>query len=215
MHLGHNLNQTLSMDQDIKMRRAMFISRSVEVRDQFSFAPPSQVLRAVQVFCCDAYGSPLWQLDSKMASSFFKAWSSCVRRVFRLPVDTFTYLVEGHLGKDFKPLRNQVLGRFPGFFRRLSDSPSTEVRVVSELAAGWAQSVTAVNLKHLQKLTGLDPVSDSVQQMKDLLPVKEVPVSEQWRLGLLDHLLALRAEVQTDSERSKSIVAMLASLCST
>ena len=215
MHLGHNLNQTLSMDQDIKMRRAMFISRSVEVRDQFSFAPPSQVLRAVQVFCCDAYGSPLWQLDSKMASSFFKAWSSCVRRVFRLPVDTFTYLVEGHLGKDFKPLRNQVLGRFPGFFRRLRDSPSTEVRVVSELAAGWAQSVTAVNLKHLQKLTGLDPVSDSVQQMKDLLPVKEVPVSEQWRLGLLDHLLALRAEVQTDSERSKSVVAMLASLCST
>ena len=104
---------------------------------------------------------------------------------------------------------------FPGFFRRLMDSPSTEVRVVSELAAGWAQSVTSVNLKHLQKLTGLDPVHDSLQQMKDLLPVKEVPVSEQWRLGLLDHLLALRAEVQTDSERSKSVVAMLASLCST
>ena len=86
---------------------------------------------------------------------------------------------------------------------------------MSELAAGWAQSVTAVNLRHLQKLTGLDPVHDSFQQIKDMLPVKEVPVSEQWRLGLLDHLLALRAEVQKDSERLKSVVAMLASLCST
>ena len=215
MHLGHNLNQSLSMDQDVKMRRAMFISRSVEVRDQFAFAPPSQVLRAVQVFCCDAYGSPLWQLDSKMASSFFKAWSSCVRRVFRLPVDTFTYLVEGHLGKDFRPLRNQVLGRFPSFFRRLKESPSTEVRVMSELAAGWAQSVTATNLKHLQELTGLDPVQESIRQIKDLLPVKEVPDSEQWRLGLLDHLLALRTEVQSDKESLKRVVALLASLCST
>ena len=79
-HLGHNLHQSLSSDQDIKIRRAMFISRSVEVRDQFIFAPPAQVLKAVQVFCCDAYGSPLWCLDSKSASSFYKAWSSCVRR---------------------------------------------------------------------------------------------------------------------------------------
>ena len=86
---------------------------------------------------------------------------------------------------------------------------------MSELAAGWAQSFTSVNLKHLQNLTGLDPVHDSLQQIKDVLPVKQVPDNEQWRLGLLDHLLALRAEVRTDSVKSKSVVAMLASLCST
>ena len=86
---------------------------------------------------------------------------------------------------------------------------------MSELAAGWAQSVTSVNLKHLHELTGLDPVLDSIQQMKDLLPVKEVPDIEQWRLGLLDHLLALRDEVHTDVEKSKRVIAMLASLCST
>ena len=86
---------------------------------------------------------------------------------------------------------------------------------MSELAAGWAQSVTATNLKHLQELTGLDPVQESIRQIKDLLPVKEVPDSEQWRLGLLDHLLALRTEVQSDKESLKRVVALLASLCST
>ena len=214
-HLGHNLHQSLSTDQDIKMRRAMFISRSVEVRDQFAFAPPAQVLKAVQIFCCDAYGSPLWCLDSKSASSFYKAWSSCVRRVFRLPVNTFTYLVEGHLAQGFTPLRNQVLGRFPAFFRRLADSPSREVRVMAVLAAGWAQTVTARNLSYLQSLTGLDPASDSISQLKRALPVKEVPDGELWRLGLLDRLLALRTERQEDSDNTKRLVAMIASLCST
>lgn len=42
LHLGHHLHSSLSMDLDVKKRRAAFISRSVEVREQFSFAPPLQ-----------------------------------------------------------------------------------------------------------------------------------------------------------------------------
>ena len=87
--------------------------------------------------------------------------------------------------------------------------------MMAALAAGWAQTVTARNLSHLQNLTGLDPVSDSFRQLKSALPVKEVPEAELWRLGLLDSLLALRAEKQDDSESMKRTVAMLASLCST
>ena len=45
--------------------------------------------------------------------------------------------------------------------------------------------------------------------------MKEVPEGELWRLGLLDKLLALRTEKQEDSENTKRIVAMIASLCST
>ena len=86
---------------------------------------------------------------------------------------------------------------------------------MAALAAGWAQTVTARNLSHLQNLTGLDPTCDSFCQLKSALPVKEVPEAELWRLGLLDSLLALRAEKQDDSESMKRTVAMLASLCST
>ena len=87
--------------------------------------------------------------------------------------------------------------------------------MMAALAADWAQTVTARNLNHLRSLTGLDPASDSIRQLKTALPVKEVPESEHWRLGLLDGLLALRAETQGDSESSKRTVAMLSSLCST
>ena len=72
LHLGHTLHKSMSMEQDAKVRRARFNSKSVEIREQFSFAHPHQV----QVYCSDAYGSPLWRLDSPSATSFFKSWSS-------------------------------------------------------------------------------------------------------------------------------------------
>ena len=42
MHLGHTLHQDLTMEADVKEKRARFIAKSVEVRSQFAFAalPP-------------------------------------------------------------------------------------------------------------------------------------------------------------------------------
>ena len=91
---------------------------SAFVREQFSFTLPDQVLRTVKILCCDGYGASLWLLESAHASSYFKARSSCVRRVFRLPLTTHTYLVEGHLACEFTPLRNVLLGNFVSFFQR-------------------------------------------------------------------------------------------------
>ena len=215
LHLGHMLHQSLSMEHDVKIRRAGFIAKSVEVREQLGFAPPAQVLHAVQVYCCDAYGSPLWQLNQPAVISYCKSWSSCVRRAFGLPINTFTYIVEGHLAKKFVPLRNMVLGRYPGFYKRLLESSSSEVRMMADLAAGYQQTVTAVNLAHLRELTGLDPIWDSIPQLKRALPVKEVPLGEEWRTGLLDKLLALRMEKQSAGEDVRRVTALLASLCST
>ena len=82
VHLGHILQQDLTFDADAAARRAAFISRSVDVREQFSFAPPAQVLKAVRILCCHGYGGVLWRLDGTSATSYFKAYNSCIKRVF-------------------------------------------------------------------------------------------------------------------------------------
>ena len=119
-----SLQQNLNFDADAATRRSGFIGRSVEVREQFSSASPAHVLKAVRILCCHGYGAVLWRLNSSSASSFFKACNSCVKRVFRLPVNTFTYLVEGHLNAGAPLLRNMVLGRYPTFYQNLKpDEP--------------------------------------------------------------------------------------------
>ena len=87
--------------------------------------------------------------------------------------------------------------------------------MMAELAADHAQTVTAGNLSHLRQLTGLDPVYDSLQQLKQMLPRKEVPEKEEWRLGLLDQLLILRGKEQGEGGDAKRVTALLSSLCST
>ena len=71
VHLGHTLQQNLTMEADAAEKRAKFIAISVEVSSQFAFAAPPQILKAVRVLACDAYGSVLWRLDSPAAASFF------------------------------------------------------------------------------------------------------------------------------------------------
>ena len=86
---------------------------------------------------------------------------------------------------------------------------------MSVLAAGYAQTVTAQNLAHLQSVTLLDPALDSTRLIKQALPVKLVPEKEEWRLGLLDKLLELRGEKRAAGEDIKSVTEMISSLCST
>ena len=215
VHLGHVLHQDLTFDADACTRRAAFISSSMQVRSQFSFAPPAQVITAVRLLCCHAYGAVLWRLGSATASSYFKAYSSCIRRIFRLPPNTFSYIVEGHLTSGLAPLRNLVFARYPGFLQRLSSSPSREVAIMAEIALGDARTITASNTRMLTELTGVDCSMADKLSMKSLLQVKEVPDSEKWRLGLLDSLVQLRVQKEKEGVDTRRVVAMLSSLCST
>ena len=72
-HLGHILHQSVTMAKDCSRARARFIDKSVDVRQQFAFAKPQQIIKMVQILCCDGYGSMLWDLASNPAEQFFKS----------------------------------------------------------------------------------------------------------------------------------------------
>ena len=86
---------------------------------------------------------------------------------------------------------------------------------MAELAAGDKRTVTAGNLAHVSELTGLDCATSGWLDIKAALPVREVPESEMWRLGLLDNLIGLRTELEREGRDTKSLIAMISSLCST
>ena len=196
VHLGHTLHQDLTFQADAAQRRAGFISSSLEVREQFSFAQPAQILKAVRMLSCHAYGSVLWRLDSGEADSFFRAYSSCVRRVYRLPINTFTYLVEGHPTQGLAPLRNLVMGRYPAFYQKMAWSPCREVAVMAQVVAGDRRTITAGNLAQVSALTRMNCATAEWLELRAALPVSEVPEKESWRLGLLDYLMVERAGLE-------------------
>ena len=215
-HLGHTLHQLTSMDKDCQRARGKFISKTIEVREQLSFAHPQQKMKAVQILCTDAYGSMLWDLGSPTSEQYFKCWNTCVKLAYDVPRNTYTYIVEGFLAADMTSLINQVISRYSGFYRKLLSSPSREIRALVKIVANDPRSTTCKNLRFLRSKTGLNqPELYSSAKIKVALPVQSVPESDKWRLGLLTSLFKLRTEKYLRVEDSRTICAMIDSLCST
>ena len=170
-------------------------------------------MKMVQVLCCDGYGSMLWELRSNPAEQFSKYWNNCVKLAWRVPLSTFTYLVEGYFASEQISLRNQILSRYPGFFRNLLSSPSKEVRILARMVSADPRSTTCSNLRYLRELTGMDNAEYYTSwKIRETLPIKKVPECEHWRLGLLTSLLGMRCEKNLQVQDNKTTCAMLDSL---
>ena len=62
VHLGHELHESGQMDHDAVVKRAQFVEKSVEVRNMFNWAAPSDIVTALKTYCSSFYGSMLWDL---------------------------------------------------------------------------------------------------------------------------------------------------------
>ena len=113
-------------------------------------------------------------------------------------------------------IRNQILSRYAGFYRELTNSLSREVRGLVRIVSDDPRSTTCTNMRLLREKTGMSqPQFYSLAKVKAALPVKAVPETEKWRLGLLTNLFKIRSEIYHRVEDTRTICAMIDSLCST
>ena len=103
-------HQSGSMEKDCKIRRAVFIDRSVEVREQLHYGDTKEVLKVINVYCCDGYGAMLWRQNSDTSEMYFKSWNTAVKLTHKVRRNTFTYLTEGYLAGQEKYLSKSSSG---------------------------------------------------------------------------------------------------------
>ena len=167
----------------------------------------------MQLTCCDAYGSMLWDFQSPAAQQFFKAWNVQVRQARRVPRNTFTYLVEGYFASSFTPVRDMIYCRYVKFTQSLSESRSEEVRFMFQMTQHDPRSITRKNIAHVEEITKTDIQNMSVSAAKQQLPRLVVPEAELWRLGLLTTLLSNRQERHWGARNTNRTQEMIDSLC--
>ena len=197
-YLGHELSQDCTMVQDTKIKRASSIDRSMNIRETFDFAHPEQVLHAVVTYCCDHYGSMLWDLYSESSMKYFRCWNTCVKLAWDCPRNTHTYFVTNALAPGIVTVRTRVLSRYVKFVSSLLKSNSPEVVAVANCAVNDKGSVTGSNLFKIQEETGLNPRSTSSQDVMNVLSVTEqsMPPTERWRIPFLQKLLENRRQMK-------------------
>ena len=213
-HLGHEFHEDGTMSMDSRMKRGSFIGRSLEVREAFSFAAPTQVLGAVKLFASDLYGGMLWRLDDEPALQVTRCWHTCVKDVWGVSRATHTATVRW-LSSPHTSLREDLLARWVKYFQSCLRSASLEVSTIARIAAGDLRTTTGANNQIIRDL-GLDPSSTSPAEVRLKVRESQPEESEEQmaRLGLLLELLERRGEVYTQGgEQEDEINEIIDFLC--
>ena len=217
-HLGNELCEDGTLDTDAKKKRASFISKSLEVREQFSFAHPVEVLTAVQLYCSDHYGSMIWDLGGNMAKQYFNAWSTCVKLAWNVSRSTHSYFLP-YLSGGLVSAKRDILSRYGSFYKSLLTSPCSEIRVLARVVARDVRSTTGKNIKVVEESSGLTWKNTSLKLREGLEEAEpSVPPEDAWRVVYLGKLLEERdILVYGGEELSQEVVtlqSLIDSLCS-
>ena len=197
-HLGHELHESGKMDHDVRVKRAEFIDKSVEIREAFDFASPVEVLQALKTYCSSFYGSMLWDLGGDAASQVFNSWNTAVKLAWSCPRDTRTYLTQEVLSCGLDTARCDILTRYAKFFRSLRLSPSNEVSVLANLASRDIRSNTGANIRVVEDASGLSVWNCCQVKLREAIRVQEKAQVEEfykWRIPYLNKLLCQRQEL--------------------
>ena len=191
-HLGHELHESGTMDNDAVIKRATFISKSVEVRNTFSWASPADIIQAIQVYCSDFYGAMLWNLSGEKANQVYTAWVTAIKLAWDCPRWTKTFLVQQVLADGFTSAKVNILSRYCTFARGLKLSVSKEIRTLFNLVSRDLQSTTGQNLNLVKKCSKLDPLLFGAYRIKEMLKeneMVEIDRRDLWRIPYLRSLL--------------------------
>ena len=79
-HLGMKVvNIVKGMKGDMMEKRAMYINKNNELRQEFWFAHPKTIIKTNSIFNSSLYGSVLWNLFGKEALRLEKTWNVSLR----------------------------------------------------------------------------------------------------------------------------------------
>jgi len=115
---------------------------------------------------------------------------------------------------QFHTVKQQLVGRYVNFVKKLLNSSSPEVSMVTNMVARCARSTTGRNLMKIERETQLDPWTVEAWQVRDAVARVEVPPMEGWRVQYLGKLLEARMEMDTKCQDMEDVTTLIDSLCS-
>ena len=133
----------------------------------------------------------LWDLYGTKVGQLFRVWSTCLKLARDLPRSTHTLLVEGLLVNNLFTVKQQLVGIYVNFFKKLQKSKSQEVRIVSCMVGRCIRSTPGKNLALIERDTGSDPWVTPAWMVIAATPREEVPANEGWRWCLANIFLYL------------------------
>ena len=211
-HLGINIeNKIDGCEHDMKVKRAQFIDKNIELNQEFYFAHPSTKVKVNQIYNSHYSGSPLWDLFGPGAASMEATFNKSVKLMLDLPYATHRCFIEPLT--DLKHVKLTLIQRFLGFMEKIDASDKTALKMLKNEAMKDVRSVTGKNYRNIMLLAGKSCVE---HVRKDNLNLKYFPLDEKdgWKVAFIKEIIDVKNdELEVPGFENDELETILLHLC--
>ena len=212
-HIGNKIVTDRNiMKQDVKEKRARYISKNNEICQEFYFAHPKTKFQINQIWNSHFSGSVLWDLFSHEAIQVENTYNNSVRIMASLPRETHKFYVEPITGTPH--LKKVLCKRFLSFIESVKTSKKIALRNIFKLVKNDCRSVTGRNLLNIMILVNKTSIESLVPG--DALDIKYHEIEEQqaWKIGVVKELTDVKfGEAFVEGFSRKELDAILNHVC--
>ena len=203
-----------SMKDDICIKRARFIGKVNSLNQEFYFSSPEVRSRLYNLYCCSFYGSNLWNLYSRQCDKLYKSFNVSIRICYNIPRNSHKYHIEPLI--DYPHPKIMMCSRFVKFHQTIRNCNKVSIRKLAKLTFIDEKSVYKQNLASIARDCNTTIENLSPTSVKCDMNYVAVPSHEEWRIPLLQNLLAVRsAEWHLDNYDRNEIALMINHVCTT
>ena len=188
-HLGNNISNDLAIDNEMNIKRAQYVNKCMELRQEFYFAAGETLFELNQIYNSHFTGSPFWNLFGKQMSHLESSYNQSVKNMFNLPLSTHHCLISPIT--NYSHIRITLYARFLNFVKQLKSTKKRTSRQLFYHIMNDVGSTTGNNLRKIMLQTNKDTVevlaATDVKDMKYFPPAPE----DEWRPTLLKELVNL------------------------
>ena len=189
------------MAQDIKVKRARFISKNNELNQEFWFSHPSTKLKVNLIYNFHFTGSVLWDLFSKEAIMLENSWNTSIRIMFDLPLQTHRYFIEPI--SRVTHLKFVLIDRFLRFIEQIEKSRKTILKHILNYVKHDVQSTTGSNLRYILLLVGKTTIEEITTHDIKELRYHGISFEDNWKVDFIHEIIEIKNNQLEVNEFSK------------
>ena len=187
-HIGNKIITDRDITkQDIKEKRARYISRNNEILQEFSYAHPRTKFEVNKIFNSHFSGQVLWDLFCRESEMVENTWNVSFRLTYNLPRNCKKFLVEPV--SDCVHIKKTFIKRFLNFISQIKKSSKIALKNVFHTIKHDCMSVTGSNLRNIMLLVDKASIEDLCPEDYNLVKYHEIPEEETWRVNIIKELV--------------------------
>ena len=178
------------MKIDMNLKRGAFVGKVNAMLQEFYYAAPCVLLKLVTAYCCNIYGSNIWDLFSADCQRLYKSYNVTLRTIFSLPRTTHKYLLESLT--EIPHLFVQLISRYVTFAKSLLKSNSFEVRFLARFCLSDVRTTLGRSMRNIAGLCNVkDVLLLSAALVKKKVSYAQIDPSDEWRIGIRDEMVQM------------------------